>query len=571
VDKVWIRHYEKGVPAEIDADAYQSLIHMFNSSCEQYTKRIAFTHMGVNVSYAQMNQLVECFAGYLQEKLKVKKGDRVGIMVPNMIQYPIAMFAALKTGAMVVNFNPLYTADEVTHQIQDSGVKVMLVMTNFASVLQEALTKVSVEHVIVTQLGDMLNWPKKQIVNFVVKNIKKLIPAWNIPGAIDFNDALSEGKSCTFSPVDVVNSDIAFLQYTGGTTGVAKGAMLTHRNLIANVEQTTAWIKPQISDDDFIVTALPLYHVFSLLANCLDFFKLGGRNLLITNPRDIPAFVKELTKYPVTAITGVNTLFNALLNNSSFAKIDFSKLHVTLGSGTAVQRPVAERWQQVTGKPLVEAYGLTETAGAACINPINTPEYNSFIGLPICSTEVSIRDDAGTELGFDVPGELCIKGPQVMLGYWQRPEETKAVLTDDLWLRTGDIATINHDGYVKIVDRKKDMIIVSGFNVYPNEIEDVIAGCAGVKEVAVVGVPSSVSGESVKAFIVPQNDTVTKADIMQYCREHLTGYKRPRSIEFRSELPKTAVGKILRRALRDEERNKEKQPEKSTTGTEGRT
>ena len=552
MEKIWLRHYQAGVPAEINPDAYQSLVEIFDRSCTQYPKRIAFTNLGHNLTYRKINALVTQFAAFLQQKLGLQKGDRVGIMLPNSLQYPVALFGTLKAGGIVVNFNPLYTADEMAHQIQDAGLKVILVMANFANVLEEALKKAPVPHVIVTELGDLLSWPKNMIVNFVVSKIKKLVPAWHIPDAFSLKTVLSQGKSCTFSHVDVVNSDLAFLQYTGGTTGVAKGAMLSHRNMVANVEQSTAWMMPSlISGKEIIVTALPMYHIFSLLANCLDFFKLGAQNLLITNPRDIPGFVKELSKYPFTAITGVNTLFNALLNNSQFAKIDFSHLHLTLGGGMAVQHSVAERWQHITGRPLLEAYGLTETSPAVCINPLNLTDYNGTIGLPLPSTDVSIRNEAGEELGFDTPGELWVKGPQVTKGYWNRPDETVLVLQPDGWLRTGDIATINTAGFVKIVDRAKDMIIVSGFNVYPNEIEDVIAACPKVKEVAVIGVPSTVSGESVKAFIVPQDDSVTKADIMSYCREHLTGYKLPRLIEFRKELPKSNVGKILRRALRE--------------------
>lgn len=553
MEKVWIRNYQAGVPAEINPDAYQSLVEVFAISCQQFAKRKAFTNLGSDLSYEKLEQLATCFASYLQQKLGLQKGDRVGIMLPNSLQYPVALFGTLKAGGIVVNFNPLYTADEMAHQIQDAGLKVLIVMANFANVLEEALKKVSVPHIIVTQLGDLLSWPKSMIVNFVIKNIKKLVKPWHIPGALTLKTVLAEGKSCSFSEVTVEGGDIAFLQYTGGTTGVAKGAMLTHRNMVANIEQSTAFIIPNIgSGIELVITALPMYHIFSLLANCLDFLKLGGQNVLITNPRDIPAFVKELSQYSFTAITGVNTLFNALLNNSSFASLDFSRLQLTLGGGMAVQHAVAERWQQITGKPLLEAYGLTETCPAVCINPLNLPAYNGTIGLPLPSTEVSIRNEAEEELGFDTPGELWVKGPQVMKGYWNKPEETALVLKPDGWLRTGDIATINSDGFVKIVDRAKDMIIVSGFNVYPNEIEDVIAACPQVKEVAIIGVPSAVSGESVKAFIVPQDDTVTKADIMNYCRAHLTGYKIPRLIEFRQELPKSNVGKILRRALRDE-------------------
>ena len=555
--KVWLHNYQAGVPAEINPDIYQSIPEIFELNCKKYAQRKAFTNLGHDISYAKLHQLATAFAGFLQEKLGVQKGDRVGIMLPNSLQYPVAMFGILKAGGVVVNFNPLYTADEMAHQMKDSGLKVMLTMANFANVLEEALKKAPVPHVIVTQLGDLLGWPKSLIVNFVVNKIKKMVKPWHIAGVISLSTALSKGKSCRFTEVTLTNTDLAFLQYTGGTTGVAKGAMLTHRNMIANMEQSTAWMLPCISgQSELIVTALPLYHIFSLLANCLDFFKLGAQNLLITNPRDIPAFTKELAKYRFTAITGVNTLFNALLNNSQFAKIDFSRLHLTLGGGMAVQHAVAERWQKVTGKPLLEAYGLTETSPAVCINPLNLETYNGSIGLPLPSTDVSIRNEAGEELDFDAPGELWIKGPQVMKGYWNRPDETILVLNPDGWLRTGDIATIDTAGFVKIVDRAKDMIIVSGFNVYPNEIEDVIADCPKVKEVAIVGVPSTISGESVKAFIVPIDESVTKSDIMSYCREHLTGYKIPRLIEFRQELPKSSVGKILRRALRDEERNK---------------
>lgn len=557
MEKVWIRHYQAGVPAEINPEAYNSVVDLFNKSCALYSKQKAFTNMGCDISYHELDILVEAFAAYLQQKLGLKKGDRVGIMLPNSLQYPVAMFGVLKAGGIVVNFNPLYTVDEVAHQIQDSGAKIMLVMANFASVLAEAQKRASLEHVIVTELGDLLAWPKGMIVNFVVTKIKKLIKPWDIPGYIPFKKMLSIGKRLKFDTVSVTNEDIAFLQYTGGTTGVSKGAMLTHRNMVANVEQASAWMKPALGkNQELIVTALPLYHIFSLLANCLVFLKIGARNLLITNPRDIPAFVQELDQYPFTAITGVNTLFNALLNNSSFSKIDFSHLRLTLGGGMAVQRAVADRWFHVTGKPLLEAYGLTESSPAACINPMNLEKYNGSIGLPISSTDISIRNEAGEELGFDTPGELCLKGPQVMRGYWQRPDETAKVLTEDGWLRTGDIATVDHDGFVRIVDRAKDLIIVSGFNVYPNEVEDVLAACPKVKEVAVIGVPSSVSGESVKAFIVPRDDQVTKADIMAYAREHLTGYKLPRLVEFRTELPKSNVGKILRRVLRDEELKK---------------
>ena len=556
MEKIWLNHYEAGVPAEINPDAYPSLATMFDHNCAQYKDRIAFTNMGTNITYGELKELVENFAAYLQQVLGVKKGDRVGLMLPNCLQYPVALFAIFKAGAIAVNFNPLYTPDEVIHQVKDSGAEIMLVMANFAHTLEAALPQLKLKHVIITELADLFPWPKRLVINFIVNKIKKIVPAWNIDHYINFLDVINDGKKHKLTPVPLSNTDIAFLQYTGGTTGLAKGAMLTHRNMIANTEQASAWVKPALTEkQQIIVTALPLYHIFSLLANCLVFFNLGGRNLLITNPRDIPNFVQELARYPFTAITGVNTLFNALLNNSNFGKVDFSALKLALGGGMAVQHAVAERWQNTTHKPLIEAYGLTETSPAVCINPINTPSYNGTIGLPISSTEVSIRNEAGEELGYDTPGELWVKGPQVMLGYWEKPEETAKVLMPDGWLRTGDIATINSQGYVKIVDRAKDMIIVSGFNVYPNEIEDVLSASPLVKEVAVVGVPSPVSGESVKAFIVPKDNTVTKTDIINYCREHLTGYKIPRLVEFREELPKSNIGKILRRALRDEAKN----------------
>ena len=533
MEKVWLKNYQEGVPAEINPDAYASLNDFFEKNCAQYADRKAFTCLGHDITYKETHRLVTRFAAYLQQNLGLQKGDRVGIMLPNSLQYPIAMFGTLKAGGIAVNFNPLYTADEIAHQLKDSGAKVMLVMANFASELEEALKQVKVEHVIVTELGDLLPWPKSLLVNFVINKVKKIVKPWNIPGHVPLKTALSAGKSQTLAPVQVSNEDVAFLQYTGGTTGVSKGAMLTHRNMVANAEQASAWIHPIFVDkQELIVTALPLYHIFSLLANCLVFFKIGAQNLLIPNPRDIPGFVKELSKYPFTAITGVNTLFNALLNNSNFNKIDFSHLHLTLGGGMAVQRVVADRWEQVTGKPLLEAYGLTETSPAVCINPMYIKDYNGTIGLPISSTNISIRAEDGKELGFDTPGELCVKGPQVMKGYWQHVDETAKVLSPDGWLRTGDIATVSTEGFVKIVDRIKDMIIVSGFKVFPNEIEDVLAACPLIKEVAVIGVPSNVSGESVKAFIVPTSDTVTKADITAYAREHLTGYKLPRLIEF---------------------------------------
>ena len=557
MDKIWLKNYQQGVPYEINPDTYTSITQVFDNSCQNNLKKIAYTNLGEDLTYQKLKQHTSHFANFLQNDCKINKGDRVGIMMPNSLQYPICVFGALKAGAIVVNFNPLYTPDEVSHQMKDSGIRVMIVMTSFADVVEQALSKTPVEHVIVTGLGDFMPWWKGILLNFVLKYVKKIVHPWHIPGAIKLADALARGRKKPALPITIQNTDIAFLQYTGGTTGVAKGAMLTHRNMLANMEQTGAWLKPVLtSEQEFVVTALPMYHIFSLLANCLLFMKLGARNLLITNPRDIPGFVSELGKYPFTAITGVNTLFNTLLNNSKFGALDFSHLRLTLGGGMAVQHSVAERWEALTHIPLLEAYGLTETSPAVCINPMNLKHYNGSIGLPIPSTEVSIRDEEGLEVALGERGELCVRGPQVMKGYWNRPEETAKVLTEDSWLKTGDIATMDSEGFVRIVDRAKDMIIVSGFNVYPNEIEDILAAHPGVKEVAVVGVPSNVSGETVKAFIVAKDPSLTKADIMSYSREHLTGYKLPRQVEFRDSLPKTNVGKILRRALRQEELDK---------------
>jgi long-chain acyl-CoA synthetase len=458
----------------------------------------------------------------------------------------------LRAGYTVVNCNPLYTEREIEHQLKDSGAELIVIMENFAHVLDKVVSRTPVKHVMVTQLGDMLDFPKRQLVNLVVKHVKKMVPDWNIPNAIQLRNALSEGSRHKMEKVEITHEDIAFLQYTGGTTGVSKGAILTHRNIIANLQQAHAWLAPFLKGQEIIVTALPLYHIFALTANCLTFFKVGATNILITNPRDIPGFVKELAKYPFTAITGVNTLFNALINNPEFAKLDFRPLHVTLGGGMAVQRAVAERWKQITGVPLIEAYGLTETSPAATINPLDLEEYNGSIGLPISSTEVAIRDDAGNDLPIGASGELCIRGPQVMRGYWQRPEETEKVLMPDGFLRTGDVAVMDSSGFLKIVDRKKDMILVSGFNVYPNEIEDIIALHPGVLEAAAVGVSDPKTGEAVKLYVVKKDPNLTADQLIEHCRANLTAYKVPRQITFRNELPKTNVGKILRRELRDE-------------------
>ena len=551
MEKIWLKSYQAGVPAEIDLNEFRSIGDLFEKSVKQYGPRKAYINMDKAITYAELDKLSAAFGAYCQSVLKLQKGARIALMMPNLLQYPVCLYGALRAGYTVVNCNPLYTERELEHQLKDSGAEAIVIVENFASVLDKVIARTPVKHVLVTQLGDMLDFPKRMIVNVVVKHVKKMVPAWNLPGAVELRDALIEGGRHPLRPVEVGHEDIAFLQYTGGTTGVSKGAMLTHRNIIANLQQAHAWIKASLRDDELIVTALPLYHIFALTANCLTFFKIGATNLLITNPRDIPGFIKEIGKYPFTTITGVNTLFNAMINNPDFAKIDLSKLRLTLGGGMAVQRAVAERWKQITGVTLIEAYGLTETSPAATMNPLDMPEYNGCIGLPISSTEVTIRDDDGKDLPLGEPGELCIRGPQVMKGYWNRPEETAKVIMADGFLRTGDVAVMDSNGYVKIVDRKKDMILVSGFNVYPNEIEDVLAMHPGVLESAAVGVPDEKTGEAIKIFVVKKDPNLTEASILEHCRANLTGYKIPRQIAFRTELPKTNVGKILRRELRD--------------------
>jgi len=552
MDPIWLDSYPPDVPREIDPDKYRSIGEMFSESAARYADYPAFASMGKSYSYAEIDRLSRAFAAYLQGELGLARGDRVAIMMPNIIQYPIAMLGILRAGYTVVNCNPLYTPRELGGQLADSGAKAILIVENFAHTLEQVLDRTDVEHVIITRLGDMLDFPKANIVNLVVKRVKKMVPKWNIPGALRFKETLSTGAKRSYRPVDVGPDDLAFLQYTGGTTGIPKGAMLTHRNMIANLEQAHAWIKPHVREgQEVIVTALPLYHIFALLANCLTFMKIGAKNILITNPRDIPAFVKELDKEPFTALTGVNTLFNALLHNEDFRKLDFSSLKLTLGGGMAVQKSVAHEWKEVTGKPLVEAYGLTETSPAATINPLDIEEYTGAIGLPISSTEISIRTPDGEEVRVGEPGELCIRGPQVMPGYWQRPDETALVFTGDGFLRTGDMAKIDDKGFIYIIDRTKDMINVSGFNVYPNEIESVIASHPGVVEAGVVGLPDAQSGETVKAVIVKKDPDLSEDDIIAFCREQMTPYKVPRQIEFRDELPKSVVGKILRRELRE--------------------
>ncbi len=552
MEKIWLKHYPAGVPAEIDVDEFRSIGDLFARSVKLYGPRKAYINMDKAITYAELDRLSADFGSYCQSVLKLPKGARIALMMPNLLQYPICLYGALRAGYTVVNCNPLYTERELEHQLKDSGAEAIVIVENFAHVLENVVARTPIRHVLVTQLGDMLDFPKRMIVNVVVKHIKKMVPAWNIPQAVELRDAMIQGHRFPLQAVDVGHEDIAFLQYTGGTTGVSKGAMLTHRNIIANLQQAHAWIAPFLRDEEIIITALPLYHIFALTANCLTFFKIGASNVLITNPRDIPGFIKEIGKYQFSTITGVNTLFNAMLNNPEFAKLDLSRLHLTLGGGMAVQRAVAERWKEITGATLIEAYGLTETSPAATMNPVDIIEYNGTIGLPISSTEVAIRDDEGKDLPLGQAGELCIRGPQVMKGYWNRPEETAKVIMADGFLRTGDVAIMDSSGYVKIVDRKKDMILVSGFNVYPNEIEDVLAMHPGVLESAAVGVPDPNSGEAVKIYVVKKDPNLTEAALLEHCRANLTGYKVPRQIAFRNELPKTNVGKILRRQLRDE-------------------
>ena len=551
MEKVWLKSYPAGVPEEIDVGGYQSVTDVFEQAIERFGGNPCFSNLGTTLSYDEMDRYTDQLASYLQSLPGLAKGDRVAVMMPNVLQNPIAIFATLRAGFTVVNTNPLYTARELRHQLQDSGARVIIVMENFCHTVDEVIADTPVEHVITTQLGDLLKFPKSLIVNLVVKHVKKMVPAFDLPQAVKFKQALAQGSGKPHQRVDCNHDDLAFLQYTGGTTGVAKGAMLTHGNMIANMQQASAWIKNVVEDGkEVIITALPLYHIFSLTANCLTFMKVGALNYLITNPRDMPGFVKELQGLRFTAMTGVNTLFNALMNTPGFEKIDFSNLKLSLGGGMAVQQAVAERWKKLTGSPLLEAYGLTETSPAVCINPLDLDEYNGAIGLPVPSTEVSIQDLDGNILPLGETGELCVRGPQVMKGYWQRPDETAKVLSSDGWLKTGDVARIDDQGYVRIVDRLKDMILVSGFNVFPNEIESVIASHPGVLEVGVIGEPDDNCGEVVKAVIVKKDSALTEDEVIAHCRENLTGYKVPKIVEFRDELPKTNVGKILRRELR---------------------
>ncbi|MEG3128102.1 long-chain-fatty-acid--CoA ligase FadD [Pantoea cypripedii] len=550
--KVWLKRYPPDVPAEITADRYTSLIDLFEHAATQYADQVAFVNMGQPMTYRQLEQQSRAFAAWLQHGLKLKAGDRVALMMPNLLQYPVALFGVLRAGMVVVNVNPLYTPRELKHQLNDSGACAIVIVSNFAHTLEKVVAETQVKHVMLTRMGDQLAPIKATLVNFIVRYVKKLVPKYHLPGAVPFRQALQQGEQLSYQRPDVTNDDLAFLQYTGGTTGVAKGAMLTHGNMQANLEQAKAtYGKLLRPGQECVVTALPLYHIFALTVNCLLFLDLGGQNLLITNPRDIPGFVRELAKFPFTAITGVNTLFNALLNDANFNKLDFSTLRMSAGGGMAVQKAVAERWEKLTGHYLLEGYGLTECSPLVSVNPYDITCHTGSIGLPVPSTDVRIVDEQDNDVVSGEPGELCIRGPQVMIGYWQRPEATEEVLKNG-WLHTGDIVTVDSEGFIRIVDRKKDMILVSGFNVYPNEIEDVLMQHAKVREAAAIGVPSDLSGEAVKVCIVKKDPSLTKEEVLDHCRRQLTGYKVPKIIEFRDELPKTNVGKILRRELRDE-------------------
>jgi long-chain acyl-CoA synthetase len=550
-EKVWLASYPDGVPAEIDPSQYPNACAILARSVERFGERPAFTCMGRTLSYRELDRLSRDFAAWLQSR-GLRKGDRVALMMPNVLQYPIAIFAVLRAGLTVVNCNPLYTPRELEHQLTDSGAVAIVILENFAATLQAVVERTQVRHVVTTQIGDLLGFPKSAITNFAVKRVKRMVPPWRLPGSIPFPTAIGDGARMPLEEPAIGHEDLAFLQYTGGTTGVSKGAMLTHRNIVANLLQCASWWGRNLNEGrEIVITALPLYHIFALTGNCLAFMNIGSHDILITNPRDLKGFVKELSKWRFTVITGVNTLFNALLHTPGFDKLDFSGLRLALGGGMAVQRAVAERWKAVTGHPLVEAYGLTETSPGACINPVGPEgEFNGTAGLPIPSTIVTIRDDAGNVLPIGETGEICIAGPQVMKGYWNRPDETAKVMTADGAFRTGDIGLLTPKGFVKIVDRKKDMILVSGFNVYPNEVEDVIAMLPGVREVCAVAAPDEHSGEVVRAVIVPKDPSLTREEVIAHCRKHLTGYKVPKIVEFWKELPKTNVGKVLRREVK---------------------
>ena len=550
-NRPWLNAYPDGIPAEIDPEGYPSLKALMERSFERFASEPAFSNAGTRLSYAEMEELSRHFAAFLQAR-GLKHGDRIAIMMPNLLQYPVAVFAALRAGLAVVNVNPLYTPRELEHQLRDSGARAILVLENFAHTVEQVVEETDLETVIVTEIGDQYPPFKRVLVNLVVRHVKKLVPRWNIAGTIRYNAALAQGRRATFEDVEVTGNDIAFLQYTGGTTGVAKGAMLTHRNMVANILQISAWSKPYLQGPGDIGAApLPLYHIFALTVNLFLFFELGGHDMLVTNPRDLPSFIKDLAREPVTLVTGVNTLFAALLESPDFRALDFSKLKICLGGGMAVQSDIAARWKDLTGQNLCQGYGLTETSPVVTANPLDGREFNGSVGLPIPSTDVEIRDDGGNTLSIGEIGEICVRGPQVMRGYWQRPEATAEILSEDGWLQTGDIGRMDEQGFVYIEDRKKDMIIVSGFNVYPNEVEDVATAHSGVLEAAAIGIPHEQSGEAVRLFVVKRDPELTADDVIAHCREQLTRYKVPREVVFREDLPKTNVGKILRRELRE--------------------
>jgi long-chain acyl-CoA synthetase len=550
-DFPWLKHYPATVDKTVNLTQYSSISELFDESVKKYGPAVAYECMGKTISFNDLNQLSGDFAAYLTQVLKLKKGTRVAIQMPNILQYPVAMFGALRAGMVVVNTNPLYTPSEMKHQFNDSGAEVVVIVANFASNLEKILPEIKAKHVIVTELGDMLGGLKGTIVNLVVKHIKKMVPSFSIPRAVSFKTVLKEGAKKTFKAENLTLADTAFLQYTGGTTGVSKGAELTHGNIVANMQQISAWMKPSLKErEEIVVTALPLYHIFALTVNCLAMLKIGAHNLLITNPRDMPAFIKELSKHRFTVFTGVNTLFNGLLNQEAFHKLDFSGLKVAVGGGMAVQKTTADKWKKATGTPLAEGYGLTETSPVATCNPTDGTERIGTIGLPLPNTEIIIIDDMGVTLPNGERGEICIKGPQVMKGYWNRPKDTAEVMMGD-WFKSGDIGIMDNDGFTKIVDRKKEMILVSGFNVYPNEVEDAIASCPGVLEVGVIGMPDPKSTEKVVAYVVPKDKSLTDKAVIDHCHEFLTNYKCPREVYFIDELPKSNVGKILRRKIKE--------------------
>lgn len=553
LEKIWLARYPVDVPAEIDPDRYSSLIELFENAVTRYADQPAFINMGEVMTFRKLEERSRAFAAYLQNQLKLQKGDRIALMMPNLLQYPVALFGVLRAGMVVVNINPLYTPRELEYQLKDSGASAIVIVSNFAHTLEKVVYNTQVKHVILTRMGDQLSTVKGTLVNFVVKYIKRLVPKYHLPGAISFRLALQQGRRLQYVKPDITNDDLAFLQYTGGTTGIPKGAMLTHRNMQANLMQAKAAYSPLLQEGhELVVTALPMYHIYALTVNCLLFVEMGGQNLLITNPRDIPEMVKEFSRYSITAMTGVNTLFNALLNNREFQQLDLSTLRLSVGGGASVQKTVAERWEKLTGHHILEGYGLTESSPLVTGNPYDLKHYNGSIGLPVSSTDVRIVGEDGNDVEPGEPGELWVRGPQVMGGYWQQPAATEDILKEG-WLLTGDIVTADEQGFLRIVDRKKDMILVSGFNVYPNEIEEVVSQHPKVSEVAVIGVPSEFSGEAVKVFVVRRDPSLTEDELITHCRRNLTGYKVPRLFEFRDELPKSMVGKILRRELRSDQ------------------